>query len=120
MAVHQEMTVIQPLVKNLVMAEDLEFQEVGELMDHLIGIPEIMNPQGMGDIHQDEDHQEEEEDLLVPLEIQGHQEIKGPQDPLDREDTEDLQDPKDLWDHRDHLDKVLGHPIYQDPLLYHR
>ena len=66
MEVRQEMPVILPLAEDLVMAEELEFQEVEELVDDLMGVPEVMDPQGMGNIHQDEDHQEEEEDLLAP------------------------------------------------------
>ena len=80
----------------------------------------------MDDIHPDrdhqeeedcQDHQEEEEDLLAPL---VSQETKDPQDPLDHKDSKDHWDLKDLWDHRDHLDRVLDHPTYLDPLPHHR
>ena len=93
-------------------AEVLEYQEEGDLMDHLMEILEMMDHQIMADILQDEDHQEadpqdhQEEDHLVPL---AHMEM------LDPQEVEDLQVPldhKDLWDHRGHLDNLLDNRIY--------
>ena len=77
-------------------------------------IQEIMDPQLVEDINQDEVHLEEEvpqdhqEDHLVPLETWDPLEIKDPQVHLDHEDTEDLQahrDPKDLQDPKGLQDK---------------
>ena len=83
--------------------EDLKLLEEGELEDHLMGIPEVMDPQAMEDAPQEEVHPKEEdlqdhqeEDHLVHLEILDPQEIKDPQVPLDLEDIEDPQAHKDL------------------------
>ena len=85
--------------------EVLEYQEEGDLVDHLMEILEIMDHQIMADILQDEDHQEadpqdhQEEDHLVPL---AHLEM------LDPQEVEDLQVP---LDHKDR-----GPPGPQGPM----
>ena len=132
MGVLQEMKAIPHLEEVLVddnhlTVKDQKLLEEGGQMDHLMEILEIMDPQVMEDILQDEDHQEEEdlqnhqeEDHPVPLahlEIRGPQEIKDLQAPLDHEDTENLLDHKDLWDHKVHLDKSLDSPTYLELLL---
>ena len=100
MGVLQEMKAIPHLEEVLVdnnhlTVKDQKLLEEEGWMDHLMEILEIMDPQVMKDILQDEDHQEEvdlqdhqqEEDHLVHLEILGPQEIKdlqsrGPQGPM--------------------------------------
>ena len=134
MGVLQEMKAILHLEEVLVDNNHLTIKDQklleGGQMDQLMEILEIMDPQVMEDILQDEGHQEkadlqdhQEEDHLVPLahlEILGPQEIKDLQAPLDHEDTEDLLDHKGLWDHKVHLDKSLDSPTYLELLLHHR
>ena len=88
--------------------KDLKLFEEEQLEDHLMEIPEVVHPQEMEDIPQEEIHLEEEdchdhheEDHLVHLEALDPQEIKDPQVPLDPEVMEDFQDHKDLWHHKD-------------------
>ena len=66
--------------------EDLKLLKEEKLEDHLMEIPEVLDPQEMEDIPQEEIHPEEEdhqEDHLVPLETLDLQKIKDPQVPLD-------------------------------------
>ena len=108
MEVPLEMKVIQCLKEEILVevnhltVEDLKLPEEGGLEDHLMEIPEVMDPQAMEDIPQEEVHQEEEdlqdhqeEDHLVHLETLNPQEIKDPQVPWTSR-TEDPQAHKDL------------------------
>ena len=88
---------------NHLIIEDLKLLEEEKLEDHLMEILEVMDPQEMEDIPQEEIHQEEEdhqdhqeEDHLVHLETLDPQEIKDPQVPLDPKAIEDPWDHKDL------------------------
>ena len=78
---------------NHLIIKDLKFLKEENLEDHLMEILEVMDPQEMEDIPQEEIHLEEEdhqdhqeENHLVPLETLDLQEIKVPLDPEATED----------------------------------
>ena len=85
---------------NHLIIKDRKLLEEEKLEDHLMEILEVMDPQEIEDIPQEEIHLDEEdhqeEDHLVPLEILDLQEIKDPQVPLDPEAIEDPQDHRNL------------------------
>ena len=116
----QEMKVIPPQEKDLMMIMELECQEIEGLVDHLIEIKGIMDPQRMDDIHPDKGHQEEEdpqnhqeEELLAPWPPghpgpPGNQGAPGLSRPQAHRGPPGSQGPMGP---QGHPDKVLGHPI---------
>ena len=90
MGVHQEMKEILYLEEILVDTNHLTVKDQKplkeELIDHLMEILEMMDPQVVEDILLDEDHQE--------VDLQDHQEEDHPVPlaHLDHKDTEDLLD----------------------------